>query len=190
MAATLQAGFFGKLPVRGDFVGEGLPRDFVEPWDAWLQRGLTACRRFAGESWTEAWLEAPVWRFVLPPGLCGRQAALGLWLPSVDRANRYFPLTIAALRADPWMPDAPAALSFLDAAEELGRDAIARDLTPAEVTVTLGAMPDNIETGAPSDVLLWTAGGPRVPAGTWIGAALPEDAAFARLIDGDWANRP
>ena len=50
-----------------------------------------------GDAWLPAFLEAPVWRFTLPPGMCGAQAALGLMLPSVDRAGRYFPLTFAAL---------------------------------------------------------------------------------------------
>ena len=44
-----------------------------------------------------AYLEAPVWRFALPPGMCGERAVLGLMLPSVDKAGRYFPLTFAAL---------------------------------------------------------------------------------------------
>ena len=34
------AGLFGKLPARGDFVRENLPRDFTDAWDAWWQRGL------------------------------------------------------------------------------------------------------------------------------------------------------
>ena len=41
-------GFFGKLPARGDFVRAGLPRDFVDPWDAWLQRVLAGSRDAAG----------------------------------------------------------------------------------------------------------------------------------------------
>src|SRR4029434_3465373 len=34
------AGLFGKLPARGDFVRENLPRDFTDSWDDWWQRGL------------------------------------------------------------------------------------------------------------------------------------------------------
>ena len=58
---------------------------------------MAGSRRQMGEDWLPAFLEAPVWRFVLPSGLCGERAALGLMLPSVDRAGRYFPLTFAAL---------------------------------------------------------------------------------------------
>ena len=89
-----RCGFFGKLPARGDFVRAGLPRSFIDPWDAWLQQVLPASRRILGEAWEPAWLEAPVWRFALPPNLCGPEPVVGLWLPSVDRAGRYFPLML------------------------------------------------------------------------------------------------
>ncbi|MGZ3340784.1 MAG: type VI secretion system-associated protein TagF, partial [Reyranella sp.] len=66
-----RAGLFGKLPARGDFVRENLPRDFTDSWDAWWQRGLGETQHRPRDEWTAAWLEAPVWRFLLPPGLCG-----------------------------------------------------------------------------------------------------------------------
>ena len=40
-----RAGLFGKLPARGDFVRENLPRDFTDSWDAWWQRGLGETQR-------------------------------------------------------------------------------------------------------------------------------------------------
>src|SRR5229473_1881218 len=90
-------GFCGKLPARGDFVTSGLPRRFTEAWHDWLQPVLAASRRALGEDWLAAWLEAPIWRFALSPGICGPDAVLGLWMPSVDRVGRYFPLTFAAV---------------------------------------------------------------------------------------------
>src|ERR1700744_3183202 len=108
-------GFFGKLPARGDFVREGLPRDFTDAWDAWWQRGLAAVQQRPRQEWQASWLEAPVWRFILPPGLCGRGAVLGLWLPSVDSVGRYSPLTIAAVASTDWAPRAGRMASFLAA---------------------------------------------------------------------------
>src|SRR5215471_4559462 len=93
----LVAGFYGKLPARGDFVRAGLPREFTDPWDDWLQSVIAGSQSIMGDAWLPAYLEAPVWRFVLPPGMCGSLAALGLMLPSVDKAGRYFPLTFAVL---------------------------------------------------------------------------------------------
>ncbi len=95
----MAVGFYGKLPARGDFVRAGLPRDFTDRWDDWLQSVIAGSRALMGEAWLPAFLEAPVWRFALPPGMCGERAALGLMLPSVDKAGRYFPLTFAALPA-------------------------------------------------------------------------------------------
>ena len=63
-------GLCGKLPARGDFVRRGLPRGFAEPWDAWWDAALQLVRA-ADVRWVEAWLGAPVWRFLLPPGACG-----------------------------------------------------------------------------------------------------------------------
>jgi len=88
-------GFYGKLPTHGDFVTRRLPRSFTEPWDAWLQAGLARAQTAQGESWLESYLNAPLWRFVLAPGVCGDTAMTGVLMPSIDRVGRYFPLTFA-----------------------------------------------------------------------------------------------
>lgn len=89
-------GFYGKLPAAGDFVTRTLPGAFVAPWDDWLQRSLLASRAQLGERWTAIYLESPLWRFALQPNICGPSAWTGVLMPSVDRAGRYFPLTLAA----------------------------------------------------------------------------------------------
>ncbi|WP_313741716.1 type VI secretion system-associated protein TagF, partial [Pseudomonas sp.] len=90
-----EVGFYGKLACRGDFVSRGLSASFVEPWDQWLAAGLQTCRRQLGETWLEAYLVSPLWRFALAPGVCGPQATVGVVMPSIDRVGRYFPLTVA-----------------------------------------------------------------------------------------------
>jgi type VI secretion system protein ImpM len=120
------SGFFGKLPSRGDFVRGGLPRSFTEPWDAWLRDVLPASRAVLGDEWVPAWLEAPVWRFALAPDVCGPEQVLGLWMPSMDRAGRYFPLVLARTGGD-W--DIPGE-DFLAMAEGFGRVAIADGWPP------------------------------------------------------------
>lgn len=89
-------GLYGKLPCAGDFVTRLLPSAFVAPWDDWLQRSLLASRASLGTQWTALYLESPLWRFVLQPQVCGALAWAGVLMPSVDRAGRYFPLTLAA----------------------------------------------------------------------------------------------
>ncbi len=186
------AGLFGKLPARGDFVRETLPRDFTDIWDAWWERGLADTQRRPRDEWCAAWLEAPVWRFILPPGLCGRNGVLGLWLPSVDKVGRYSPLTIAAAAPGDWQPHVGAMTAFLEAAEQAGRDALEHDLSPAdllqrvqEAFVAVDAPAPELDF-VPSRAAWWTEGGPRVAPRFESGGALPEGSRFAALIDDDW----
>ena len=51
-------------------------------------------RRWIG-LWSDAYMSAPIWRFTLAPGLAGRAGMLGVFMPSVDRVGRQFPLTLA-----------------------------------------------------------------------------------------------
>jgi type VI secretion system protein ImpM len=185
-------GFHGKIPARGDFVRFGLPRGFVAAWDGWLQRVIAASRAELGEEWLPAWLEAAIWRFALSPGLCGPDAVLGLWMPSVDSVGRYFPLTFAVA-----VPDADAAElvheggGFLAAAEEAGLAAVTDGLGPDDLAARL------LEAtfAAPADpgadpmlcamarALWWTGGAPRSPAGAFVGNALPSETTFAGMLD-------
>jgi type VI secretion system protein ImpM len=97
-------GFFGKLPAHGDFIDRGLPRSFITPWDQWLQGCIANSRELLGASWLDRYLVGPIWRFALAPRVCGEQGWRGMLLPSVDRVNRYYPLTIAMPEADDVSP--------------------------------------------------------------------------------------
>ncbi len=94
-AVSSIAGFFGKLPSRGDFIGRHLPKSFLDPWDAWLQDALTQSRLQLASLWREYYCTSPIWRFVLGPGLCSATVYAGILMPSVDRVGRYYPLVIA-----------------------------------------------------------------------------------------------
>ena len=137
-------GFYGKLPAKGDFVTRRLARAFVDPWDAWLQEVISDSRERLGEAWLQAYLNAPIWCFVLSPGVCGTDVMAGVLMPGVDRVGRYFPLTLAvalpdcanpvalALAAADWFGDAgELALSSLDDGVDFERfDAMVEDLGP------------------------------------------------------------
>jgi len=94
-AANLELGFYGKLPSLGDFASRRLPQDFISSWDKWLQSSLATSREILDEQWLQHYLTSPIWRFALSPGLVGKDAWIGIVMPSVDRVGRYFPLTIA-----------------------------------------------------------------------------------------------
>jgi type VI secretion system protein ImpM len=115
-------------------------------------------------------------------------------MPSVDKAGRYFPLTIAATAQGDWAPDVGPLARFLEEAEEAGRDALELDLAP---TALLERIQDAFVAGdAPSAALdlvsgqaaWWTEGGPRVAARSEAGADLPEGNRFAALIDDGWSE--
>jgi type VI secretion system protein ImpM len=165
-------------------VRSALPRGFIEPWDAWVRAALLAGRERLGEKWTAAWMEAPVWRFALAPEVCGPQAVLGVWLPSVDRAGRHFPLTLARLGHSLGELALDGA-AFLAAAERAGCAAIADDMTPDALAAALAQpgeatdLPALPEAGA----LWWTAGAPRRSAVMLTLPGLPDAAAFAAMLD-------
>jgi type VI secretion system protein ImpM len=96
MSRRAAAGFFGKLPCRGDFVSRRLPSTFIECWDvsvsAWLAAGL-ARRAARGEV---DFLATQPWRFGLADGVCGEAAWVGVLVPSRDSVGRLYPLVVAA----------------------------------------------------------------------------------------------
>lgn len=172
-------GFSGKVPARGDFVQAGLPRDFTDPWHDWQSTVIAGSRSLMGDGWLEAFLEAPVWRFVLPPGLCGTRAAIGLIMPSVDKVGRYFPLTLAAL-PEAGTPLAEAWSDWLDGAEVVGRRALDEDAAPEQLMpppCPLSPVAMGVTTSQ-----WWTDGGPRVAASRLVLTALPDPECFAAML--------
>lgn len=175
----LTAGFFGKIPSRGDFVRHGIGRDALAALDAWCQSELPASRERLGEHWSPAWMEAPIWRFRLRAGACGPEALAGLWLPSTDRAGRLFPLMIVA--AGPGLDGADA---LLDEAERVALAAIEHDVGPEQIAAAL----TRASLAAPSRPLpapegaWWTAGGPRVAPARRTLPGLPAGDAFVAML--------
>lgn len=84
-------GFFGKLPVTGDFVSRGLRPVFRGHWDAFVSKHL-AGRLRAGSPWPNHGL-----RFRL---VSGGQVAAGVIVPGKDSADRVFPLSLMVFGAD------------------------------------------------------------------------------------------
>ena len=172
-------GFAGKIPARGDFIHGGLPRDFTDPWHDWQSMVIAGSRTLMGDVWLDAFLEAPVWRFILPPGLCGPRAAVGLIMPSVDKVGRYFPLTFAAL-SDAGTPIEAEWFDWLDAAEDLGRLALEDDALPER----LMQPPSPLSPGFTDEMscVWWTEGGPRVESAHLTMSGLPDAACFASML--------
>jgi type VI secretion system protein ImpM len=185
--APPRLGFTGKLPARGDFVSRGLPRGFAEAWDAWLAEAMPGSRAILGEAWLPAWLEAPIWRFALPAGQCGADAVAGVMLPSVDRAGRHWPLTLAAVL--PGQAAAPTPdTAWFEALEAAGLDAVLADAAPEQVEARLAVTEADLGRGGSSGIW-WTTGAPRVAPRHFAAGALPGPSAFAAMLD-DGAAEP
>lgn len=88
-------GWYGKIPSLGDFASRRLPQNFIDVWHDWLQQGMAASRASLGERWLDLYLNSPIWRFLLTPGIYGEFMWAGTLMPSVDKVGRYFPLTLA-----------------------------------------------------------------------------------------------
>ena len=188
MCRSRVAGFYGRVPGRREVVRAGLPRSFTAPWAAWLATVLPESRKQLGDDWQVAWNEAPIWRFSLPAGVCGPNPVLGLWMPSVDRAGRPFPLTCACLGPS----DLASGVGTFFPAAEQALAAIRADLSPARVKARLTATLGNCDTAPPSPLraaLWWTDGAQRHPALGLTLPGLPEAATFAAMLDQS-ARRP
>ena len=191
---TCTFGFYGKIPARGDFVRAGLPRDFIDDWDRWLQQVLAESQALLADTWIPAWLEAPVWRFRLRSGVCGSRAALGMFMPSVDRAGRHFPLTLACVASDSELHQTDW-IGSLDQAEAAGIAAIEHDLDPDGLierlrpargeAVAVESIPPDVPDGNCS---WWTEGAPRVAAKAFATDTLPGAALFAHMLDASSAD--
>lgn len=190
------SGFFGKIPARGDFVRAGLPAAFVAAWDAWLQEVIPVSRELLGEEWLTAWLEAPIWHFALDPGVCGDDAVVGVWMPSVDRAGRHFPLTLAVVVPGATVESlAGQSAEWLAVAQRAGLDAVASDSTPEQLAIALSTAPcfynGNDLATEPATVPAtssgvsrwWTEGAPLVAARTVATSGLPDGPTFTAMLD-------
>lgn len=145
-AGAAPPGWHGKLPSLGDFVSRRLDAAFIEPWDAWLAAGLLSLRQTQPDTWLDAYLGSPSWRFLLMPGVLPGAAAAQAWcgvlMPSVDRVGRYFPLSLVLpLGAGPASVQEGAALwPWLERLDELARDALHGDWTAERLEDELARM--------------------------------------------------
>lgn len=140
----MPASLFGKLPAKRDFVSHNVTRAFLDVWEPWMQRGVAMSRQNLGDAWTEAFRNAPIWRFWLGAGFCGTPV-LGAFMPSVDAVGRYFPLTVYAVETQGMVlapPEIDTHETWLEAIETVLLDALHQDATYESVTAALGRLPE------------------------------------------------
>lgn len=136
-------GFFGKLAACGDFVERRLPPDFVGAWDHWLQRCLKKSSEQLGYAWRDVYLTSPIWRFAIAAGVCSDRAWTGVFMPSVDKVGRYFPLTVACAIPDRTVPIncLHDASTWYDTLERLALDLLDADSCVDAFDMKLSTLP-------------------------------------------------
>jgi type VI secretion system protein ImpM len=138
----MPAGFFGKLPVKRDFVAYQASRAFLDLWEPWLQASLATSRQTLGEAWSPAYNRAPIWRFWLGAQFAG-EAMIGALMSSVDGVGRPFPLALFCGEGDGLLPppEIEANEAWFEAAETALLSALAPDMTFERFAETVEALP-------------------------------------------------
>jgi type VI secretion system protein ImpM len=92
----IAAGWWGKLPTQGDFIGHGLPEHWRRVWDDWLQRGLALAQQRLGRSAAHQRLQSMApWQCLVPPASGnGGPCWAGVVAPGTDRVGRDFPMLL------------------------------------------------------------------------------------------------
>lgn len=86
------AGYYGKIPLAGDFITRRMSQETIALWDNWLRHGLFYMRNAVPPREFEQ-RTAPMWNFVVPPSVCGGQI-IGIIVESRDRIGRQYPFTL------------------------------------------------------------------------------------------------
>lgn len=144
-------GAFGKIPTVGDFFRLNTPPGFVSVWDDWVQRTILAAQTALGTGWDDHYMSAPIWRFSLSAGLAGPHKIIGVFMPSVDRVGRRFPLTLMAAVATPGSTasDHFRAGALFERLEALALDALEDDMSREKLEQRLAEIPPPPSAPAP-----------------------------------------
>lgn len=152
----MRCGLYGKLPAKRDFIALYAPRAFLGVWESWMAGAVAASRQKLGDTWHQAYLTAPIWRFWLGAEICGTTVA-GAYMPSLDGVGRYFPLTLFACADEDASippPELNAQDQWFDLAEALLLSALQQETSFEAVVAGLEGLP------VPSDRMASAAEGP------------------------------
>ena len=97
----LAVGWHGKLPCRGDFVGRGLPPDWLRAWDDALRHSLALAEQRGDPALRQRLAALAPWQGLVLPTGAGLPAWLCLLLASSDAVGRAYPLLLAEAHALP-----------------------------------------------------------------------------------------
>lgn len=172
------AGFYGKAPSAGDFIGRRLPRGLINAWDEWMQHALPTALATGGGG--------GVWHFWAAPSVMWEGPISGAFALSRDRVGRRFPFLVA-LPGVAAAEDAP----WYGAAAEIVRAALSGEAGPVALDALCAGLPVPVSAAPMSDAaVFWlgpAAGGTRLAFPTPHSLA---DGGLSRLFaaGGPWAG--
>jgi type VI secretion system protein ImpM len=139
----MRCSLFGKLAAKRDFIAVFAPADFLKVWEPWMQSGISTSRQILGETWRQAFLAAPIWRFWLGEEICGA-TVMGAFMSSVDGMGRYYPLTVfsyAGSEAAIAPPDIEAQDEWFATAEDFLLSTLGTDVVYDSIMSALDRLP-------------------------------------------------
>ena len=118
-----------------------------------MQSCVSASRNSLGDSWLQAYLTAPIWRYWLGADICGA-TVVGALMSSLDGMGRYYPLTLfACANQDDAVapPDIDAHEEWFVGAENFLLSTLDKNVTFEVLTNALDqlAVPTHQPTGSP-----------------------------------------
>jgi type VI secretion system protein ImpM len=153
-----------------------------------MDAAIMASRQALGAAWQSVWLNAPEWFFSLPGGMCGPDALLGVWVPSLDSVERRYPLTIAAVFiGEMGPPGAGHYGAWLTAARQLALNAVVSADPPDCLASALSALPiDRDDTAhalrAGNGSLWWTKNEAGDPGAQHLLPSMPDHQLFLSML--------
>ncbi|WP_232281947.1 type VI secretion system-associated protein TagF [Roseobacter sp. SK209-2-6] len=178
---VMEGGFgaFGKMPTVGDFFRINAPNSFVRGWDSWIQEILLEGQDTYGAGFDPLYMSAPIWRFTLPAGLAGASKVMGILMPSIDRVERRFPLTLMCPLATPGPPalDHLRETALFEQLEDIALasledDASREQLAQQLAKLTIPDLRDAVPLRAAAQTLVLTGTGEGTALETHLAAAL------------------
>ncbi|WP_422848584.1 type VI secretion system-associated protein TagF [Acidovorax sp. M14] len=152
MLAPASIAWYGKLPSLGDFVGRRMPHALASEWDAWMREGMEQLRLADETSWSDTFVNAPLWFFITSLSTLG-SPVIGALAPSMDRVGRYYPITVMATAPHVGCPFAGdlQVKEFLAGARSAIVDARRRTLSVDELDRRVSLLPSPFDTTLPGE---------------------------------------
>lgn len=178
------AGFFGKHPRFGDFVGHGLSGDVQSGVQDWLTSTLAQAKAILGDDWAAVYDASRPIRFWAGSRVFGTQTLRGVICPSHDKVGRRYPFVLVQENATPLPPPIDTDQSFHAGAETFAAVALERDVELSR-DIMATASHDRREDAALDPPMFW-ATNPDQDVATLLGATAQTDYARAASLRSYW----